>query len=270
MIDLSPIDHVVGRPARPAGPGRRRRDRSAQLDAATQEHGLAVPAGTVSHTGVGGLTLGGGMGLAHAGCTGSRSTTSSRREVVLADGRCVRASATEHPDLFWALRGGGGNFGVVTEFEFRLAPVGPIVQFGDAVRRAGPGGARAAGRARRRRLGSAATIEPGVACISGTTRAVRPREYHFAPVVSDDPRRVRRPGGARGRRGGGCARALQPAVRGVTPMPYVALQQMLDDGIRVGTALVHEGPLPRRAARRRDRRARRAPRRPARRRHSEC
>jgi FAD/FMN-containing dehydrogenase len=97
-----------------------------EVDAATNEHGLATPSGIISTTGVGGLTLGGGLGHLTRKC-GLAIDNLLEAEMVLASGEQVRASADEHPDLYWAIRGGGGNFGVVTSFLFRLHEVGTVI-----------------------------------------------------------------------------------------------------------------------------------------------
>ena len=197
-----------------------------ELDAATQEHGLAVPAGQISHTGVGGLTLGGGLGwlMRHHGLT---IDSLEAAEVVLADGRIVRAGADQHPDLFWALRGGGGDFGAVTTFEFRAHSVGPMVLGGMLVypwERA-----RDALRATRALMtGAPDDLTVFVALITAPPEEPFPAELQGRPVVAvamawsgdlAEGERVLAPLRA------GCP----PVVDLVAPMPYVALQSMLDE-----------------------------------------
>jgi FAD/FMN-containing dehydrogenase len=100
-----------------------------ELDVAAQAHGLVCPTGVVGHTGVAGLTLGGGVGRLqrHFGLTIDNLTAV---EIATADGRLVRATETDEPDLFWGLRGAGWNFGIATAFEFRLQPFGPDLHRG--------------------------------------------------------------------------------------------------------------------------------------------
>ncbi len=100
-----------------------------EFDAATQAHGLATTGGEVSDTGIAGLTLGGGFGWLKKTC-GLAADNLLEAEMVTAEGAVVTVSATEHPELFWGLRGAGANFGIVTRFVYRLHPVGPLLYGG--------------------------------------------------------------------------------------------------------------------------------------------
>ena len=128
MIDLSPLKGVRVDPTR-----RTARVQAGvllgELDRETQAFGLAVPSGIVTHTGVAGLTLGGGIGwiMRKHGLSIDQLVSV---DLVTAEGEFVRASADENADLFWGVRGGGGNFGIVTEFEFRCVPLGPQILAG--------------------------------------------------------------------------------------------------------------------------------------------
>ncbi len=196
-----------------------------ELDAATQGHGLAVPAGQISHTGVGGLTLGGGIGwlMRHHGLTIDSLLSA---DVVLADGETVHASADEHPDLFWALRGGGGDFGVVTSFEFQAHEVGPMVLGGMLVY---PFDQAAEVFRASRELMAGAPDELGLCAVLLTA----PPEEPFPAELQGQKVAVISVAWSgdieEGERFLAPLRAQLPAALDlVAPMPYVALQSMLD------------------------------------------
>ncbi|NEK56266.1 FAD-binding oxidoreductase [Geodermatophilus sabuli] len=196
----------------------------AAVDAATAAHGLAVVGGTVSHTGVAGLTLGGGMGwLTHR--QGLTCDNLVQATVVTAEGRVVRASEEEHPDLFWGLRGAGANFGVVTEFVFALHETDPMATLGMFFWAAED--AREPLRAVREYLGGLPThLGALVAGMSIPAAPFLPAEHHGRPAFGAMV------AGWDGPAGHAAAiaplRDLHPTVEFVTPIPYTALQQMLD------------------------------------------
>ncbi len=208
----------------------------APVDRDTQAHGLAVTGGQVSHTGIAGLTLGGGLGnlMRKHGLTIDNLLSV---DVVLADGRFVTASAKENTDLFWGLRGGGGNFGVATAFEYRLHPVGPIVLGGMAL--------HPAERARDllqfvRQFMASAPEEVGVtvAFLTAPPAPFVPEAARGKPVVAivachcgslEAAERDLAPLRAFG----------PPVVDLIQPMPYVAVQQLVDAGAAYGAHHVY-------------------------------
>lgn len=197
----------------------------ALVDAATAEHGLAVVGGTVSHTGVAGLTLSGGMGW----LTRSQGLSCDNlvaATLVTADGRTVTASADEQPELFWGLRGAGANFGVVTELVFGLHAVNPMANLGMFFWSAAKGGAplRFARDYVRELPDRMSALVVGM---STPPAPFVPQEWQGATgfsvvVVSwgdpEDHAAAIKP-----------LHALSPQFELVTPIPYAALQQMLDD-----------------------------------------
>ncbi len=220
VIDLSEMNRVEVDPARRIA----RAEGGAtwgDFDAATQAHGLATTGGAISMTGVGGLTLGGGLGwlmrkygLACDNLVGA--------QVVLADGSIVRTSETERPELLWGLRGGGGNFGVVTEFEFKLHPLegmyaGLIVHPRE----------QAAAALRHYREVSAGDPDDLTAFCALLTSPEGAQIAAYVLAYAGDA--------AAGEGAVAQYRAFaEPLADMVGPMPYVALQQMLDDGFQPG------------------------------------
>ena len=149
------------------------------VDRETQLHGLAAVLGFVSNTGFAGLTLGGGFGYLSRRF-GGRATTCASIDLVTADGRAIRASEREHSDLFWGLRGGGGNFGVVTSFEYALHPVGPDI-IGGAIAWRG----EEAGRVLEMYRTLVADAPPELTCVAGLRLA--PPAPWLAPDVHGKP-----------------------------------------------------------------------------------
>jgi FAD/FMN-containing dehydrogenase len=201
------------------------------VDRETQTYGLATTGGIVSHTGVAGLTLGGGIGwlMRRHGLTIDNLLAV---DVVTANGELLRASENEHPDLFWALRGGGGNFGVVTSFEFRLHSVGPIVLAGPILWDATD--AREVLRSYRDFVRDAPDdLGTVVRFGAAPPLAIIPQDLHWRPVVMvgacyagsiEEGEQVLRP-----------LRACRtPLLDLIGPMPYVAFQSALDSTVLHG------------------------------------
>jgi FAD/FMN-containing dehydrogenase len=197
----------------------------AQLDAATAEHGFAVPGGFISHTGVAGLTLGGGMGwLTRKAGLSSDNLVSA--QLVTADSRTVSASADDNAQLFWALRGGGGNFGVVTEFEFALTKLSPMANLGLFFWP--PDAAREPLRFARDFIPAMGEDLGGfIAGLNAPPAPFVPAEYQgqvgFAVLIvnwasAEDHAAAIAP-----------LRELSPRFELVTPIPYTGLQQMFDE-----------------------------------------
>ena len=209
-----------------------------EFDRETQMFGLATPGGRVTTTGVGGFTLGGGYGWLSPkyGLTCDNLISA---DVVTADGRLVTASERENEDLFWALRGGGGNFGVVTSFEFRLHPVGPMVAAGMLIYR--PEDAKAVLRGYRDYVESAPEeLVTAVALVTAPPEPFVPEDMRGKAALGVVPFYIGDV--AEGERAIAPLKKLGPlAVDLVQPMPYTAFQAMLDPFAPLGWQSYNRG-----------------------------
>jgi hypothetical protein len=198
-----------------------------EFDRETQAFGLAVTGGRFSTTGIAGLALGSGSGWIERKC-GLTGDNLLSADVVTADGRLVKCSPRENADLYWGLRGGGGNFGIVTSFVFRLHEVGPMIYGGMLV--CAPDKAGDILRFMREYMEEAPDdLGIGVAFVSAPPEEFVPPEMHFKPITGivvcwtgdhEEGERVVAP----------IREIAQPMMDMVGPMPYVALQSMLDGG----------------------------------------
>jgi FAD/FMN-containing dehydrogenase len=202
-----------------------------ELDAATQEHGLAVTGGRVSSTGVSGLTLGSGSGWLER-VYGFTCDSLIEADVVTADGSFVRATEDENSELLWGLKGGGGNFGVVTRFEFRLHPIGPMV-YGGMLAWPGFMGKEIATKYRDFMKRAPDTTVGAVAFVTAPPEPFVPEEARGKPIVAVIAMHV-----GPVEEGEDALRPLRemapPALDMVGPMPYTALQQIIDGGNQPG------------------------------------
>ena len=208
-----------------------------EFDRETQLHGLATPGGRVTTTGVGGFTTGGGYGWLSP-VYGLTCDNLMAADVVTADGRLVHASADENPDLLWGLRGGSSNFGVVTNFEFQLHPVGPMVLAGMLIHMLD--NAKAVARAYRDYVESAPEeLVTALAVVQAPPRrSCRPS--WSARRDGNDRVLRRRPVEGRGP-GRWAAKVGPPGMDMVDVMPYTAFQAMLDDFAPSGWQNYHRG-----------------------------
>ena len=195
-----------------------------EFDAATQQHGLHTPAGRVTTTGVGGFTTGGGYGWTSSKY-GLTCDNLIAAEVVLADGRVVNASERENADLFWGIRGGGGNFGIVTEFQYKLHPLGPIVLAGLAlwpIERASE-----VMRAWRDYVDRAPNeLSTGCAILTAPPEEFVPERLRGQVAFGMVGMYVGDPG--EGAKVMQPLKDLQPVVDLIQPMPYTAFQSLID------------------------------------------